>query len=125
VLRLKHPSERRPTLQRENPLVFWPRFVWETFAKHALLAGIATRLLVMKMAVGRVAKMSTYMDQALTPVEDDEEERLDLFTKTAGARAAVAHTKKISELTRVGSVAQTQAPHNVQHALAPAQRPSS
>jgi hypothetical protein len=125
VLRLKHPSERRPTLQRESPLVFWPRFVWETFAKHALLAGIATRLLVMKIAVGRVAKMSTYMDQALTPVEDDEEERLDLFTKTAGARAAVAHTKKISELTRVGSVAQTQAPHNVQHALAPAPRPSS
>ena len=40
-----------------------------------------------------------YMDQALTPVGDDEDETLDLFTKTAGAQAAVAHIKKIAELT--------------------------
>ncbi|MGO7207669.1 radical SAM protein, partial [Rhizobium ruizarguesonis] len=31
LLRLKTPSERRPDLPRENPLVFWPRFAWETF----------------------------------------------------------------------------------------------
>ena len=35
ILRLKHPSERRPGLPRENPWLFWPRFGWETFAKHA------------------------------------------------------------------------------------------
>ncbi len=39
------------------------------------------------------------MDQALTPVRDDDEETLDLTTKTAGARAAVAHIKRIDELT--------------------------
>ncbi|MGO7428047.1 radical SAM protein, partial [Rhizobium ruizarguesonis] len=39
LLRLKTPSERRPDLPRENPLVFWPRFAWETFRKHASLAG--------------------------------------------------------------------------------------
>ena len=39
------------------------------------------------------------MDQALTPVDDDEEELLDLFTKTAGGTAAVSHIKKIAELT--------------------------
>ncbi len=38
LLRLKTPSERRPDLPRENPLVFWPRFAWETFRKHASLA---------------------------------------------------------------------------------------
>jgi hypothetical protein len=39
------------------------------------------------------------MDQALTPVSDDGDETLDLLTKTTGARAAVAHVKKIAELT--------------------------
>jgi hypothetical protein len=28
LLRLKHPSERRPDLPRESALAFWPRFVW-------------------------------------------------------------------------------------------------
>jgi hypothetical protein len=40
-----------------------------------------------------------YMDQALTPVSDDGDETLDLLTKTTGARAAVAHVKKIARLT--------------------------
>ncbi len=39
------------------------------------------------------------MDQALTPVRDDDQETLDLTTKTTGARAAVAHLKRIDELT--------------------------
>jgi hypothetical protein len=41
------------------------------------------------------------MDQALTPVRDDEDKTLDLLTKTAGAYAAVAHVKKVAELTGV------------------------
>jgi hypothetical protein len=40
------------------------------------------------------------MDRALTPVSEDEDETLELLTKTTGARAAVAHVKKkIAELT--------------------------
>ena len=34
ILRLKHPSERRPGLPREAPCIFWPRFVAETVVKH-------------------------------------------------------------------------------------------
>ena len=26
ILRLKHPSERRPGLKRESPWLFWPQF---------------------------------------------------------------------------------------------------
>jgi len=46
VLRLKHPSERRPGLPRERVWVFWPRFVCETLYKHVVLAGVIARLLV-------------------------------------------------------------------------------
>ncbi|OHV25285.1 radical SAM protein [Rhizobium sp. RMa-01] len=100
LLRLKTPSERRPDLPRENPLVFWPRFAWETFRKHASLAGTIIGLTISAFLISREAKSKTYMDQALTPVADDEEETLSLFTKTAGGAAAVSHVRKVAELTR-------------------------
>ena len=60
------------------------------------MAGTIGRLLLWKMAIARDAKARVYMDQALTPVRDDEDVTLDLLTKTSGARAAVAHIKVVS-----------------------------
>ena len=99
ILRLKHPSERRPGLPRESAWIFWPRFVWETFYKHAILTGTIGRLLLLRMNIARDPDARTYTDQALTPVRDDEDLTLDLLTKTTGARAAVAHIKKVAEMT--------------------------
>ncbi|MBY3173261.1 radical SAM protein [Rhizobium leguminosarum] len=99
LLRLKTPSERRPDLPRENPLVFWPRFAWETFRKHVSLAGKIIGLTISAFLISRDAKSKTYMDQALTPVADDEEETLHLFTQTAGGAAAVSHVRKVAQLT--------------------------
>jgi hypothetical protein len=101
ILRLKHPSERRPGLSRENPWFFWPRFGWETFVKHVILTGAIVRLLIWQTAIMYSPGARNYMDQALTPVSDDEDETLDLLTKTTGALAAVAHVKKIAKLTGV------------------------
>ena len=47
------------------------------------------------------------MDQSLTPVADDEDATLDLLTKTTGAVAAVAHMRKVAQLT--GTVRQRRA----------------
>jgi hypothetical protein len=99
ILRLKHPSERRPGLPRESPWTFWPRFAWEALYKHAILAGTIGRLLLLRMNIARDPDARTYMDQALTPVGDDDDVTLDLLTKTTGARAAVAHIKRVAELT--------------------------
>ena len=106
ILRLKHPSERRPGLPRENAWIFWPRFVWETLSKardpgrhDRQAAGLGRR------PSHAIPRRAHYMDQALTPVGDDEDETLDLLTKTTGARAAVAHVKKVAELTGVSRVA--------------------
>ena len=101
IFRLKHPSERRPGLSRENPWFFWPRFGWETFVKHVILTGAIVRLLIWQTAIMYSPGARNYMDQALTPVSDDEDETLDLLTKTTGALAAVAHVKKIAKLTGV------------------------
>ena len=101
IFRLKHPSERRPGLSRENPWLFWPRFAWETLVKHTVLAGAIGRLLVWQTVIANGPGAHIYMDQALTPVSDDGDETLELLTKTAGGRAAVAHAKKIAVLTSV------------------------
>lgn len=100
LLRLKTPSERRPELPREHPLVFWPRFAWETFRKHASLAGTIIGLTISAFLISRDPKSKSYMDQALTPVADDEEDTLSLFTKTSGGTAAVSHVRKVAQLTR-------------------------
>ena len=101
ILRLKHPSERRPGLPHQSGWTFWPHFVLETVGKHAVIAGMVVRLLLMRLAVARDPAALSYMDQALMPVGDDNDETLDLLARTTGGRAAVAHAKKIAELTRV------------------------
>ena len=94
ILRSKRQSERRPGLTRENPWIFWSRYAWETLSKHAIFAGATVRLLLTAIAVSHAPGARNYMDQALTPVGDDGDETLDLFTKTTGGGAAVAHIKK-------------------------------
>lgn len=91
-------------MARENPWLFWPRFGWETLAKHGVLLGALARLAMWQMAIKRDPRSSRYMDQALTPVTDDEDETLDLLTKTTGAREAVSHIKKVEELTHAHAV---------------------
>jgi len=105
VLRQKHPSERRPGLPRENPLIFWPRYVWQTLKLHALLAGAIGRLAVAAMVITLSSKTQTYTDLALMPVGEAQDEELDLFTKTTGARDAIAHFKKVSKLIHASPAA--------------------
>ena len=102
LLRLKRRSERRPGLPRENIARFWLRFAWETLAKHVILASTIGRLLLLKTAISRDPDAKAYRDQSLMPAADDEEDTLDLLTKTTGAPVAVAHLKKVAELTGVG-----------------------
>jgi radical SAM superfamily enzyme len=104
IFRLKRPSERRPSLPRESALVFWPRYVWDTLRKHAVLAGTIGRLVLTKLAIDRDPRAGSYMDEALAPVHEDGDVRLDLLTKTTGATAALAHIRKVALLTAAGRV---------------------
>jgi hypothetical protein len=99
LFRLKHHSERRPGLPRQSAWTFWPRFAWETLGKHMVLAGWIVRLVLLRLAIARDPAAHAYMDEALSPVRDDDDETLDLLTKTTGGRAAVAHVKKVAALT--------------------------
>jgi len=103
LFRLKNPADRRPGMPRVSPWIFWPRFAYEVAAKHAALAGIVTRLLAVRLMLACDPRASSYRDQAMEPVGEDNDEGLDLLTKTTGARAAVAHVKRVAELTSSAS----------------------
>ena len=99
ILRLKHPSERRLGLPQESAWIFWPRFLGGTIKKQAILAGAAVWLLMWVFAIARDANARSYKDLALMPVANDDDEKLDLITKTTGGRTAAAHIKKVAALT--------------------------
>jgi hypothetical protein len=104
VLRLRHPSERRPGLPAEPALVFWPRFGWDTVRKTVTILVALLKLSASAISAARDPDRHRYMDQALTPVGDDDNS-LDLMTKTGGAETAVAHIRRVDELTHAPSVA--------------------
>jgi radical SAM superfamily enzyme YgiQ (UPF0313 family) len=99
ILRLKHRAERRPGLPREAPLPFWMRYAWQTVRKHAIALARVIRLMLWTWSIARDPDARSYTDLSLTPPGDDDDASLDLLTKTGGARAAVAHVKKVAELT--------------------------
>jgi hypothetical protein len=70
----------------------------------AVTACMVARLLLWQRAIARDLAARTYTDLALTPVSDDDDTTLDLFIKTTGGRAAVAHVKRVAELTAVGRI---------------------
>jgi hypothetical protein len=90
----------RPALRTRLGLL--PRFVWQTLYKQVILAGVITRLLVLRISIACDAHARGCMDRALAPVRDDNDATLDPLTKTAGASTAIAHIRKGAELTRAG-----------------------
>lgn len=77
--RRKYRRDRRPTLPRENPFVFYPRFVAELIAKHIRLASMTWELYRLRRELKRDPDARNYTDAALTPDSETELESLDLF----------------------------------------------
>jgi len=99
VVRLKYRRDRRPGLPLEPLWTFYPKCAWELVTKHARVFAHWWDLELMVRRARRRAGPGQYMDRALTPVEDDETETLEMFTHNEGARNEVAHTRKVAALT--------------------------
>jgi len=91
--RRKVRTQRRSGLPRENPLVFYPHRVWETLSTYVLFGLYAWKLWRLCQRVKRDPASKTYMDLALTPVKEAEDEHLEMFEHTEAAKAAVAKAK--------------------------------
>ena len=96
-VRLKNRHERRPELPIEPVWKFYPQLTWEVIAKHARVATAAWRMFRIYRRVAASVHIP-YTDQAMTPVADDETQRLELFTHNKSARDAVDHARRIKIL---------------------------
>jgi len=99
LLRRKYRLDRRPGMPIEPVWSFYPRWAWK-FAKNSLyeLRLLAWLLFTVQRIYGDKNRYA-YTDQALTPVTDDEPEKLELFTHSEAARESVKHARKIAQLT--------------------------
>jgi len=79
-LRRKYRNDRRPTMPRENPFVFYPRCVADTVYKHFRMAQLAWRFHRFASHLKNDPDSSKYTDVALTADQPDATDVLDLLT---------------------------------------------
>ncbi len=99
LLRRKHRLDRRPGMPIEPVWSFYPKLAAEFAVKSARAVRLALWLSMTMRRIKKDPNRLAYTDLALTPVTDDEEDRLALFTHTDIARNAVEHARKVSYLT--------------------------
>ena len=99
VLRLRSRHDRRPGLPIEPAWKFYPREAWSIVSKTARLALLLLKLERQRRAIETDPERKSYVDQALMPVTDADEENLELFTQNEAAKHAVQHAHRIDELT--------------------------
>jgi radical SAM superfamily enzyme YgiQ (UPF0313 family) len=69
-LRRKYRKDRRPSLPRESPFLFYPRYAANLIYKHIWLGSLILRYGWLRMRLKRDPKARSYTDLALTPVNE-------------------------------------------------------
>jgi hypothetical protein len=90
AIRLKFRRDRRSNLPRENPFIFYPRYMGETVTKLWRYFSAYRECKAILNKVLSAPDRWTYTDLAIEPPRADEFEALDLYHATAGGEAALA-----------------------------------
>ncbi len=83
--RRKVRLNRRPGFDIENPIVFYPKYLFETIVRQLRWISLYARMRLIYRRVKQDPKKLEYMDLALEPVTDHEEER-ELFQTDAAKK---------------------------------------
>ena len=109
AFRLKSRRDRRASLPRENPLVFYPKYWGGIVVKAANYLRVYLRCkALLKKALNAPDRWS-YTDLAIAPPKADEFEALDLYHATTGGEAALAR-KHRDDAIRGRTAAHDEAP---------------
>jgi hypothetical protein len=103
VVRLKHRRDRRSGLPLEPVWSFYPHFWAELAAKQARWLWLWARMYRLYKSIKRDPNRRAYTDEALTPVEEDEREILEMF-QSGEAKAYVAQERRLAQ-ARAGAAA--------------------
>jgi radical SAM superfamily enzyme YgiQ (UPF0313 family) len=98
-LRRKARRSRRSGLPLESPLLFYPKYLAETFWKQVRWLSLYTRLYLIYREIKRDPRRHEYTDLALTPVMDDETEKMELFQSEV-AQAYVGQQQRLARIRR-------------------------
>lgn len=96
--RRKDRRNRRSGMPLENPLIFYPKYAFETLMKQGRWIWLYLRLRIIYKRAARDPKRFEYTDLALEPVSDHEEER-EMF-QTVAAKSYLEKVHRNQRLTR-------------------------
>jgi len=91
--RLKFRRDRRPSMPRESPFTFYPRYAWETVRSHFWMAYWILRMNRVRRRIKADQARKQYTDLALAG-QEGELDALSLFTETRGGLGAVAKKRQ-------------------------------
>jgi hypothetical protein len=92
--RLKFRRDRRPTLPRERPWIFYPRYGAELASKHVRFGLLIARLWRLRRRIKADSARKDYRDQALSPVGGDDLDVLEMFAATDAARGVAERRRR-------------------------------
>ena len=95
--RRKVRTQRRSGRPIESPISFYPKRLWQIVSTYGPFAWYALRLYALCKAIKWNPTTQRYTDLALTPVDDAEDEHLEMFEHSDAAKAAVAKAKGEAE----------------------------
>jgi radical SAM superfamily enzyme YgiQ (UPF0313 family) len=95
LVRRKVRTDRRPGTRIENPLIFYPRYAWETVSVFGRAAGKLWKLWRFARSVQRDPNAKAYTDAALTGATSDNS--LEMFQLSESARKAGEKARRIEE----------------------------
>jgi hypothetical protein len=88
-LRRKYRKDRRPALPVESPWAFYPRYVFDLLYKHVKLASLVWRYGGFRRRLKRDPEARNYTDVALTPVDEDRSDEMELVAMGAAEKSHV------------------------------------
>ncbi len=105
IIRIKRRIDRRSSLPIVPAWQFYPALTVEVAIK--LYRNIRHWMWIdaLRRKVRKDPNRLAYRDTAITPVDEHDVEKLELFNHSADAQATVDHLRKVKELTTVKSVA--------------------
>src|SRR5687768_5519861 len=96
-VRLKSRRDRRSGMPIEPAWRFYPRYLSEMVIKQARWLWLWGRMYGRYQAIKRDPNRRAYMDEALTPVADDDSDKLDMF-QSGEAKAYVAEERRLLKI---------------------------
>ena len=102
-IRLKFRKDRRSGLKLESPLLFYPKYWFETLQKQISWITNYLRLRRIYNKIKKDPNKDEYTDIALMPVTDDETETLEMF-QSEEAQAFINQKKRLDKMRHVEKV---------------------